>query len=417
MMRSIRRARSNTASYYADNIKSSLHGHRRGRSFGSISSRLRMGGDKRDTGVVDNLPSKAIDTSTTKIVNGSGGEYTPLALLQVTTNDDTSSETASEGDASAEVQPKSTPTAKNIKTTDDNADEDLNIHVLSFNPSDDTYDVVMSLPLSESMKETELVEKEEKETFQPTLASPDEELKRALSLQISIDVEDVKIEEDPELEPEHTILDHKPLSRVELGDINLTEDDDTLSHASFEVARETLQENFVAAEVSRIQTKLEEVVEDTLTGMSDIVLSCGLCLDEEEVLEDDDHTADTIGSSVESSYVESTLYQSTLCETDKEDGNESAASTTVSFVVDYTPEKGVVVRQQEEVASTPQSNDEDNALSICTEQGDDVVSLRSSARHAGMETTCSKREEELQMLKDDVLRHHDLGSILSEYSV
>ena len=411
-MKSIRRARSNTASYYADNIKSSLHGHRRGRSFGSISNRLRMGDKSKDIGIDNSSSSKSIDTSTTKIVNGSS-EYTPLALLQVTTNDDTSSETASEDDASAEVQPKSMPTTNNIKTTDDNADEDLNIHVLSFNPSDDTYDVVMSLPLSESMKETELVEKEEKETFQPTLASPDEDLKRALSLQISIDVEDVKIEEEPELEPEHTILDHKPLSRVELGDINLTEDDDTLSHASFEVARETLQENFVAAEVSRIQTKLEEVVEDTLTGMSDIVLSCGLCLDEEEVLEDDDHTADTICSSVESSYVESTLYQSTLAEKD----DESASSTTKSFVVDYTPEKGVVVRQQEEVASIPQSNDEDNALSICTEQGDDVVSLRSSARHAGMETTCSKREEELQMLKDDVLRHHDLGSILSEYSV
>lgn len=418
MIKSIRRARSNTASYYADNIKSSLHGHRRGRSFGSISNRLRMGEKRRDSGVIDNSSSsKSIDTSTTKTVNESS-EYTPLALLQVTTNDDTSSETASEDDASAENQTKSTPTTNNIKTTDDNADEDLNIHVLSFNPSDDTYDVVMSLPLSDSMKETELAKKEEKETFQPTLASPDEELKRALSLQISIDVEDVKIEEEPEPEPEHTILYHKPLSRVELGDINLTEDDDTLSHASFEVARETLQENFVAAEVSRIQTKLEEVVEDTLTGMSDIVLSCGLCLDEEEALEDDDdHTADTICSSVESSYVESTLYQSTLCETDKEDGNESAASTTASFVVDYTPEKGVVVRQQEEVASTPQSNDEDNALSICTEQGDDVVSLRSSARHAGMETTCSKREEELQMLKDDILRHHDLGSILSEYSV
>ena len=112
MMRSIRRARSNTASYYADNIKSSLHGHRRGRSFGSISSRLRMGGDKRDTGVVDNLPSKAIDTSTTKIVDGSGGEYTPLALLQVTNNDDTSSETASEDDSSAENQPKSMQTKK-----------------------------------------------------------------------------------------------------------------------------------------------------------------------------------------------------------------------------------------------------------------------------------------------------------------
>jgi len=408
MMKSIRRARSNTASYYADNIKSS-HGHRRGRSFGSISSRLRMGGDKRDTGVVDNPSS--LDTTTTKIVNGSDGEYTPLALLQVTTNDDTSSETASEDDSSAEVQPKSMPTPATDNTSLDNADEDLNIHVLSFNPSDDTYDVVMSLPLSESMKETEFVDKEE--TFQPTLASPDEELKQALSLQLSIDVEDVKIEEEPEPEPEHTILYHKPLSRVELGDINLTEDDDTLSHASFEVARETLQKNFVAAEVSRIQTKLEEVVEDTLTGMSDIVLSCGLCLDEEEVLEDDDHTADTICSSVESSYVESTLYQSTLAE---KDDNESTASTTASFVVDYTPEKGVVVRQQEEVAPTPQSNDED-LLSICTEQGDDVVSMRSSAIHAGMETTCSKREEELQMLKADVLRHHDLGSILSEYSV
>lgn len=407
-MKSIRRARSNTASYYADNIKSS-HGHRRGRSFGSISSRLRMGGDKRDTGVVDNPSS--LDTTTTKIVNGSDGEYTPLALLQVTTNDDTSSETASEDDSSAEVQPKSMPTPATDNTSLDNADEDLNIHVLSFNPSDDTYDVVMSLPLSESMKETEFVDKEE--TFQPTLASPDEELKQALSLQLSIDVEDVKIEEEPEPEPEHTILYHKPLSRVELGDINLTEDDDTLSHASFEVARETLQKNFVAAEVSRIQTKLEEVVEDTLTGMSDIVLSCGLCLDEEEVLEDDDHTADTICSSVESSYVESTLYQSTLAE---KDDNESTASTTASFVVDYTPEKGVVVRQQEEVAPTPQSNDED-LLSICTEQGDDVVSMRSSAIHAGMETTCSKREEELQMLKADVLRHHDLGSILSEYSV
>jgi len=415
MMKSILRARSNTASYYADNIKSSLNGkasHRRGRSFGSISNRLRMGEKSKDTGIDSSSSSKSLDTSTTKTVNESS-EYTPLALLQVTTNDDTSSETASEDEASAEVQPKSMPTANNNKTTDDKAD-DLNIHVLSFNPSDDTYDVVMSLPLSESMKETELVEKEEKETFQPTLASsPDEDLKRALSLQISIDVEDVKIEEEPELEPEHTILDHKPLSRVELGDINLTEDDDTLSHASFEVARETLQENFVAAEVSRIQTKLEEVVEDTLTGMSDIVLSCGLCLDEEEVLEDDDHTADTICSSVESSYVESTLYQSTLAE---KDDNESTASTTASFVVDYTPEEGVVVRQQEEVAPTPQSNDED-LLSICTEQGDDVVSMRSSAIHAGMETTCSKREEELQMLKADVLRHHDLGSILSEYSV
>ena len=391
MMKSILRARSNTASYYADNIKSSLHGktsHRRGRSFGSISSRLRMG------------------ETTTKTVNGSS-EYTPLALLQVTTNDGTSSETASEDDASAEVQPKSMPTANN--TLLDNADEDL----LSFNPSDDTYDVVMSLPLSESMKETE-------KTFQPTLASPDEDLKQALSLQISINVEDVKIieeEPEPEPEPEHTILHHKPLSRVELGDINLT-DDDSLSHGSFEVARETISENFVAAEVSRIQTKLEEVVEDTLTGMSDIVLSCGLCLDDDEEMleEDDDHTADTVGSSVESSYVESTLYQSTLCETEK-DGNESAASsTTSSFVVDYTPKEGVVLRQQEET-TTPQSNDED-LLSICTEQGDDVVSMRSSARHAGMETTtCSKREEELQMLKADVLRHHDLGSILSEYSV
>ena len=412
-MKSIRRAPSNTASY-ADNIKSSLHGkasHRRGRSFGSISSRLRMGDKHRESGVVDNPTSKSIDTSITKTVNGNS-EYTPLALLQVTTNDDTSSETASEDDASVENQPKSIPTAKD--TLLDNADEDLNIHVLSFNPSDDTYDVVMSLPLSESMKETELVNKQE-ETFQPTLASPDEDLKQALSLQISIDVEDVKvIEEEPEPEPEHTILHHKPLSRVELGDIDLT-DADSLSHGSFEVARET-NENFVSAEVTRIQTKLEEVVEDTLTGMSDIVLSCGLCLDEEEVLEDDDHTADTVGSSVESSYIESTLYESTLCETEK-DGNESTASSTMSFLVDYTPEEGVAVRQQEEVASAPQINDEDDALSICTEQGGDVVSLRSSTRHAGMETTCSKREEELRMLKADVLRHHDLGSILSEYSV
>ena len=419
MMKSVLRARSYTASYYTDNIKSSLHAkasHRRGRSFGSISSRLRMGGDKsKDSGIDSSSSSKSIDTSTTKTANGST-EFTPLALLQVTTNDDTSSETASEDEASAEVQPKSMPTTNNNKTTDDNADEDLNIHVLSFNPSDDTYDVVMSLPLSESMKETELVNKQE-ETFQPTLASPDEELKQALSLQISIDVEDVKVEEEPEPEPDHTILYHKPLSRIELGDINLTDDNDSLSHGSFEVARETLQENFVAAEVSRMQTKIEEVVEDTLTGMSDIVLSCGLCLDEEEVLEEDDHTADTLCSSVESSYVESTLYQSTLCEAEKEDGNESAvSSTTMSFLVDYTPKEGVVLRQQEEVESTPQSNDDD-ALSICTEQGGDVVSMRSSARHAGMETTCSKREEELQMLKADVLRHHDLGSILSEYSV